>query len=73
MGSDFWPYGIEKNREPSRVQARLREKAGLDEHSTVWQVSSGAATGTFLTFTWYRSDREGLSATHLTDATLKAC
>lgn len=32
-----------------------REKANLDEHSTVWSVSSGAPTGTFLTFTWYRS------------------
>jgi len=32
-----------------------REKAGLDEHSTVWSVTSGAPTGTFLTFTWNRS------------------
>jgi len=32
-----------------------REKANLDEHSTVWQVTSGAPTGTFLTFTWNRS------------------
>lgn len=32
-----------------------REKANLDEHSTVWQVTSGAPTGTFLTLTWNRS------------------
>lgn len=32
-----------------------REKANLDEHSTVWQVTSGAPGGTFLTFTWNRS------------------
>jgi len=32
-----------------------REKANLDEHSTVWQVTSGAPTGTFLTFSWNRS------------------
>ena len=32
-----------------------REKAGLDEHSTVWSVNSGAATGTFLVFTFNRS------------------
>ncbi len=32
-----------------------REKAGLDEHSTVWSVTSGAATGTFLVFTFNRS------------------
>ncbi len=32
-----------------------REKANLDEHSTVWQVTSGAPTGTFLTFVWNRS------------------
>jgi len=28
-----------------------REKAGLDEHSTVYTVTTGAPTGTFLTFT----------------------
>lgn len=32
-----------------------REKANLDEHSTVWQVTSGAPGGTFLTLTWNRS------------------
>ena len=32
-----------------------REKAGLDEHSTVWSVTSGAQAGTFLVFTWNRS------------------
>jgi hypothetical protein len=46
-GPDYTEYVKQMNA--------AREKAGLDEHSTVWQVSSGAATGTFLTFTWYRS------------------
>ena len=32
-----------------------REKAGLDEHSTVWSVTSGAQAGTFLVFTFNRS------------------
>jgi hypothetical protein len=39
-----------------------REKAGLDEHTTVWVVTSGAPTGTFLVFTFNRSlgDTDGL-------------
>jgi hypothetical protein len=32
-----------------------REKANLDEHSTVWQVTSGAPASTFLTLVWNRS------------------
>jgi hypothetical protein len=32
-----------------------REKANLDEHTTVWQVTSGAPVGTYLSFVWYRS------------------
>lgn len=45
-----------------------REKAGLDEHTTVWQVTSGAPAGTFLSFVWYRSLAEIDAARKGTDA-----
>ncbi len=32
-----------------------REKANLDEHTTVWQVTSGAPAATYLSFVWNRS------------------
>lgn len=41
--------------EYTRQTNAAREKAGLDEHTTVWSVTSGAPTGTFLVFTFSRS------------------
>lgn len=46
-GPDYAEYSKQWNA--------AREKAALDEHTTVWQVTSGAPTGTYLLFTYARS------------------
>ena len=48
-----------------------REKLGLDEHSSVWQVTSGAPTGTFLSFVSNSSMAEADAAMRGADARTK--
>ena len=49
-----------------------REKANLDAHTAVYQVVGGAPTGTFLTFTTYRSLKEVDDGLARADADQKA-
>jgi hypothetical protein len=66
MGPDFWPYGIEKNRTTIETQIRWSYEQGLSKK--IWKPEELFHPATF---TWYQSDREGLSATRATDATYK--
>ncbi len=63
MGPDFWPYGIEKNRTTIETQIRWSYEQGLSKK--IWKPEELFHPSTF---TWYQSDREGLSATRATDA-----
>jgi 4,5-dihydroxyphthalate decarboxylase len=65
MGPDFWPYGIDKNRTTLETQIRWSYEQGLSKKQ--WKLEDLFHPSTF---TWYRSDRPGLSATQVTDASL---
>ena len=66
MGEDYWPYGLEPNLTTIEAQIRWSREQGLSKRR--WKPEELFHHSTF---TWYRSDRPGLSSTRKTDASLK--
>ena len=65
MGEDYWPYGIEKNLKTIDAQIRWSYEQGLSKK--LWKKEELFHPATF---TWFRSDRPGLSSSKATDASL---